>query len=178
MSRRQVPDQCADADPPLQGSEQRVLDLEQEWEPVDDVHVRAGALDQGDVRFDRAGIAQAVMDDDPSRRSAGRSARGDVERRAPGVLPCLQERLLEGGNCRTFDSCPGVQPRHHSPRHSGIERNLVEAAVVLVRQVPPAQQRDAAVHDDELAVVALFEILERRLAADGLPDTEFDAGPR
>ena len=162
----------AHLDAPRDRAEERVLDLEDEREAVHDPDVRVRGVDEREVGLERRRVAKAVVDDDPRRRAARRFVRRDVERRAPGGRPRVEERALERLDGRSLDARPGVEPRHLAPERGGPERHLVEARVVLVREVPSADEREAAVHDGDLPVVALLQILDRRRAGDGAHETQ------
>ena len=129
------------------------------------------------VRLERRRVAKAVVHDDPRRRAARRFLRRHVERRAPGGRPRVEERAFERLDRRAFHSGPGVEPRDLAPERAGPERHLVEARVVLVREVPSADEREGPVHDDDLPVVALFQVLDRRRADDGARQTQLHAWP-
>ena len=134
-------------------------------------------VDQGEIRLQGMRVAQAPVDHDAHLRRPDRRDLRDVERRAARVRPGLQERALERGDGGPFDARAGVEPGHLAPRRVWRERDLVEARVVLVREVAPAEQRDLVVHHDELAMIALLQVRERREARDRLRHPHFDAGP-
>ena len=88
-------DERAHLDASRERAKERVLQLEQEREAVDDLDVRARGVDEREVGLERGRVAEAVVDDDPRRRAARRFLRRDVERRSPGVGPRVEERARE-----------------------------------------------------------------------------------
>ena len=89
--------------------------------------------------------------------------------------PEAVQKMLRGG---PFNACTGVEPRHGAPGYADRQRDLRKTRVVLVRQVASAHQGELPVHDDELAVVTLLQLLQGGRTRDWFRHTKLNPRPR
>ena len=100
-------------------------------------------------------------------------SKGEPRRRCPGV----QKRAIELRYGRPFHARAGVEPGHFTPARPRRQPHFVEAGVVLVRQIPPADERHLAVDHGQLPVVPLLQIVKRGRGGDGIENAKLDARP-
>ena len=115
------------------------------------------------------------MDDDARRDRSGRRPLRDVEGEPAGRCPGVQKGAIELRHGRTFHARAGVEPGHFTPARPRRQAHFVEAGVVLVRQVPPADKRHLAVDHGQLPVVPLLQVVERRRGGDGIENAKLNA---
>ena len=83
------------------------------------------------------------MDDDAYLRQAAGGPARHIEGSASGVGPGVEKRALQLRDGRSLNPRASVEPRHLAPGDRGRERHLVQAGVVLVREIASAEKRNA-----------------------------------
>ena len=174
MRWSEIAEEGPDAHAAAKRAQQRVLDLQDQREAVHGEDVRLSRVDHRHVPIERVRIAKAVMDDDARRDRSGRTRLCNVERGAARRRPGAQERPLELRHGRPFHARASVQPGDFTPARPRRQPHLVEAGVVLVRQIPPADERHLAVDHGQLPVVPPFQVVKRGRGGNGIENAELD----
>ena len=167
-----------DADAALGGGDQRQREIGDQREVVHHDDALARAAEQRVVARERARVVDAVVHHHPGPHVAGRGrGRRDRQLAAAVAPPVGREHALELGHQRAADPGVGVEPRDVVVGRGVVDRDLVEAQVVLVGAVAAGDIADGAVDERELAVIALLERHRVDVAdRDRIAGPDLDAG--